>query len=106
MNLTLSDLLAKSVNMMETYELPVTTKPRTRIPALVQIPHAEVIELRAVTLKGLKRVLLELDLTISGLARKLGCHRYSIFMALSRGDRPTVLKKVQAFYDEHRPVVT
>jgi len=53
-------------------------------------------------LRAIKMLLLDLNMTVSDLARDLGCHRYSIYRALSSDTRPRVYKKLQRWYDQQK----
>lgn len=53
------------------------------------------------TLKDIKRLLLEEDLTMVDLSRKLHCHRVSIYEALRLGNRPRVLNRIRQFCEKN-----
>ena len=54
------------------------------------------------SLKNLRRLLLDIGMTVSDLARELGCSRVSIYLVFSRpGDCPEVKKKIDEFCEKH-----
>ena len=51
----------------------------------------------------LKILLVRMNMSVTDLARHLGCARPSIYLAFSRGNRPGVMKRIRRFYDKHSP---
>jgi hypothetical protein len=56
---------------------------------------------RGVTWEDLKILLIRKGMSVTELARQLGCARPSIYLAFSKGNRPGVMRKIQSFYDLH-----
>jgi len=54
------------------------------------------------TRKDLKILLIQLDMKGVDLAREIGCHRCSIYIAFSHSNRPRVLKKIEEWYEENK----
>jgi hypothetical protein len=53
--------------------------------------------------QDLKILLVQLDMSVTDLAEELNCARPSLYLAFSKGNRPGVMKKMQDFYNKHRP---
>ena len=53
------------------------------------------------TWEKLKILLIRMEMSVTDLAKHIGCARPSIYLAFSRNNRPGVMKKIREFYDEH-----
>lgn len=53
------------------------------------------------TWEKLKILLVRLNMTVTELAKEIGCARPSIYLAFRDNNRPGVMEKIQAFYDRH-----
>ena len=49
----------------------------------------------------LKILLIKMGMTAGDLARRVGCHRCSIYIALSGRRLPGVLRKIRSWYDQN-----
>ena len=55
------------------------------------------------TWEQLKILLIRMEMSVTDLAKQIGCARPSIYLAFSKENRPGVMRKIRKFYDEHNP---
>ena len=53
------------------------------------------------TLKDLRLLLIQRDMTVSELAREIGCSRQSLYVAMRSNARPRVLRRLRAWYRQN-----
>ena len=53
--------------------------------------------------EDLKILLVKMNMTVTDLAKEIGCARPSVYLAFSDRNRPGVMKKIREFYDQNNP---
>ena len=53
--------------------------------------------------EDLKILLVRMNMTVTDLAREIGCARPSVYLAFSDRNRPGVMRKIRDFYDRNNP---